>query len=432
MIGRTQINSGVLVHMASVQLRSASFKRIATTAIGIASISTLGHTQQLQTPPAATPLSVNPIVRLPMDLYGGRIPFITIGVGGGRLLHVILDTGANDDILNARAVSGLHLHIRDPQRVEQPGGAIEMGKVDPIEIRLGTHAVDNIQFVSAPLDGLQPFLGRSIDGILGYGFLSRFVIELDYDRREVSFFDPATYVAPRNATVVPLTFRGKSPLVSVKLARSDGALVTTWLELDTGSFEALGLDGAWVKSEGLLSGHESTRPIFGLAIGGETKGFRFRIPTAQVGPYAITRPVASATTSDNAGSEFSDVAGVLGGEILNRFRVILHFADSSIFLVPASRLAKRSDWIDMLGAQVIAAGSAFDTLQVRAIMPRTPASEAKLRVGDLIRAVDGVSGMELTLERFGTLMGEPGRRRTLRIQRGAHILTIVVRTRRLV
>ena len=208
--------------------------------------------------------------------------------------------------------------------------------------------------------------------------------------------------------------------------------MTTWLELDTGSFEALGLDGAWVKREGLLSGHEPTRPIFGLAIGGETKGFRFRIPSVHIGPYSIARPVASATTSDNAGSGFSDVAGVLGGDILNRFRVILDYRNSSVFLVPASRLAKRSDWLDMLGAQMVAVGPAFDTLQVRAIMPNSPASEAKLRIGDVIRAVDGVSGRRLTLERLGALMGEPGRRRTLRVQRGAGALTIVLRTRRLI
>jgi PDZ domain-containing protein/aspartyl protease len=432
MIGGTLINSGVSDHMTSGHLRFASFKRTASAAIAIACISTLAMTQQLQPQPAPAPSSVSPIVRLPMDLFAGRVPFITIATKGGRLLHVILDTGANDDILNARVVSELHLHVLDPRRVEQPGGAVEMGKVDPTGIQLGTHLVDSIQFVSIPLDGLQPFLGRSFDGILGYGFLSRFVVELDYDKREVSFFDPATYVAPRNVTLVPITFRGKSPLVSVKLARPDGALVTTWLELDTGSFEGLGLDGAWVKREGLLSGHEPTRPIFGLAIGGETKGFRFRIPSAHIGPYSIARPVASATTSDNAGSGFSDVAGVLGGEILNRFRVILDYRNSSVFLVPASRLAKRSDWLDMLGAQVVAAGPAFDTLQVRAIMPNSPASEAKLRIGDVIRAVDGVSGRRLTLERLGALMGVPERRRILRVQRGAGDLTIVLRTRRLI
>jgi hypothetical protein len=430
MIGGTQINSGVSDHMTRGHLRFASFKRIASAAVAIACISTLAMTQQLQPQPTPAPSPVSPIVRLPMDLFAGRVPFITIATKGGRLLHVILDTGANDDILNARVVSELHLHVLDPRRVEQPGGAVEMGKVDPTGIQLGTHLVDSIQFVSIPLDGLEPFLGRSFDGILGYGFLSRFVVELDYDRREVSFFDPATYVAPPNGTVVPLTFRGKSPLLSVKLARPDGALVTTWLELDTGSFEGLGLDGAWVKRKGLLSGHGATRPIFGLAIGGETQGFRFRIPAAQVGPYTISRPVASATTSENSGSGFSDVAGVLGGEILNRFRVILRFADSSIVLVPGSRLAKRSDWLDMLGAQVVAAGPAFDTLQVRAIMPSTPASEAKLRVGDVIRAVDGVSG--LTLEQLAALMGEPGRRRTLRVKRGARDVSIIVRTRRLV
>jgi len=419
------------MHMTTVQLRSASFKRIAASVLGIASLSTLASTQQLQPPPTPSTAAPPPIARLAMDLFAGRVPFITIEMNG-RLLHVILDTGANDDILNARVVSELHLHVLDPQRVEQPGGAVEMGQVDSIGIRLGAQLVDKMHFVSVPLDGLQPFLGHSIDGILGYGFLSRFVVELDYDKREVSFFDPATYVAPRNATMVPITFRGKSPLVSVKLARPDGTLLTTWLELDTGSFEGLGLDGAWVKREGLLSGHEPTRPIFGLAIGGETKGFRFRIPTAQVGPYVIARPVASATTSDNAGSGSSDIAGVLGGEILNRFHMVLDYRGSSILLVPASRLAKRSEWMDMLGAQVVADGSAFDTLRVRAIMPRTPASESKLRVGDLIRAVDGVSGKELTLERLGALMGEPGRRRTLRVKRGIRSLTIIVQTARLI
>jgi len=417
--------------MTSGHLRFVSSKRIASAAVAIACISTLAMTQQLQPQPAPAPSPVIPIVRLPMDLFAGRVPFITIATKGGRLLHVILDTGANDDILNARVVSELHLHVLAPRRVEQPGGVVEMGKVDPTGIQLGTHLVDSIQFVSIPLDGLQPFLGRSIDGILGYGFLSRFVVEIDYDRREVSFFDPAAYVAPRNGTVVPITFRGKSPLLSVHLARPDGALVTTWLELDTGSFEGLGLDGAWVKREGLLSLHGPTRPIFGLAIGGETQGFRFRIPAAKVGPYTISRPVASATTSEHSGSGFSDVAGVLGGEILNRFRVILRFADSSIVLVPGPRLAKRSDWLDMLGAQVVAAGPAFNTLQVRAIMPGTPASEAKLRVGDVIRAVDGFSGTELTLEQLAVLMGEPSRR-TLRVKRGARELSIIVRTRPLI
>lgn len=402
-------------------------RRIAYVIASIMSLPTAGVAQKLQPSPKPTPL-----LRVPMDLFGGRIPFITLAVNGGRPLHVILDTGANDDILNARVVSELHLHVRDPKRVNQPGGAVEMGPVDPVEIRVGDHRVDSLAFVSVPLDGLQPFLGRAFDGILGFGFLSRYVIELDYDKRQVSFYDPDTDVASANATALPITFRGKSPLVSVQLARADGSLATTWLELDTGSFEALGLKGSWVKREGLLSGHEATCPLFGLAIGGETKGFRVRIPKAQVGPYSITRPVASATTSENAEGGSADVAGVLGGEALNRFRLTLDYKHSRVLLVPSSRLKQPSEYIDMLGAQVIALGSEFDTLQVKAIMPESPASDALLREGDVIRAVDGVSGKELTLERFGALMGTAGRRRTIRVQRGADVVTLVVRTRRLI
>src|ERR1700682_6563602 len=122
--------------MTSAQLKFASFKHLVSAVISFACISTLALTEQLQSQPTPAPSSASPIVRVPMDLFAGRVPFITIATKGGRLLHVILDTGANDDILNARVVSEVHLHVLNPQRVEQPGGAIEMGNVDPLKIRL--------------------------------------------------------------------------------------------------------------------------------------------------------------------------------------------------------------------------------------------------------------------------------------------------------
>jgi hypothetical protein len=382
----------------------------------------------LGAPPA---VAQSPIVRLPLELFAGRVTFITLKSSSGRPLHMILDTGSEDEILNARVAGELKLHISNPKSVDEPGGAVMMGAIDSLPVSLGGQVVRGLQFSSAPLDWLQPFLGTSIDGILGYNFLSRYVIELDYDRHQIAFYDPATYRAPRNAERIPITFRGHMPLVTVQLARTDGSLVTTFLELDTGSFEALGLDDAWVKRANLATGREPTRPIFGLAIGGETQGHRFRIPAMHIGRFTIARPVTSATTSDNSGSGASDIAGVFGAELLNRFRVVLDFGRSAVLLTPGARFGKPSDYFDKVGAQVVAEGRAFDTLRLRAIMPETPASEAKLRVGDVIVSVDGIRGSALTLERFALVTERTGRH-VFRVQRMGRTLTIPIATRRLI
>jgi hypothetical protein len=387
---------------------------------------TIGVAQTPAKAPAAAPA---PIAELPVKLLLGRVPFAPVTIGSSKPLAVILDTGADDDILNARIARELKLHVLNPQVIEQPGGAIEMGQVENVQLKLGSVPVQNLSMVSAPLDPLQPFIGQQFDGILGFGFFSQFVVEFDYAAQRVRLFAPETYVAPPKAVMIPIVFRGKSPLVEITLENAAGESVKTLVEIDTGSFESLGLKGAFLDAHRLVPANAPKRPLFGLAIGGETTGYRTRLAAATLGPFRLSRPVTSATTSGDGGS--ADVAGVLGGEALNRFTVIVDYSRKQLFLIPNRDLDRPSEYFDFIGVQIVSAGEHFNKFQIKAVMPDSPASEAALQAGDDIIAIDGQATDKMSLDQVIGKFSKPGDHRRLDLTRSGKPLTITVTTRRL-
>jgi hypothetical protein len=407
-------------------IRNIKFRRSFTrSAALLLLIATIG-VAQVPAESAATPRVV---AEFPLKLLLGRVPIAQVSIGGSRPLSFILDTGADDDIVNARVARELGLHVVNPQLIEQPGGAIEMGRIENVQLQLASASVQNLAMVSAPLDPLQPFIGQRLDGILGYGFFSQFVVEFDYAAQRTRLFPAKTYIAPPKAVMIPITFRGKSPLVEITLEGARGESVKTWIEIDTGSFESLGLKGAFLDEHRLVLANAPKRPLFGLAIGGETSGYRTRLAGATLGPFRLSRPVTSATTSGDAGSR--DVAGVLGGEALNRFKVIVDYSQKQILLIPNRGLRRPSEYFDFLGAQIVSVGEHYNQFQIKAVMPESPASEAALQSGDEIIAIDGQTTSKMSLEQVVGNFNKAGDRRRLDVSRGGDRLTIVVTTRRL-
>ena len=139
--------------------------------------------------------------------------------------------------------------------------------------------------------------------------------------------------------------------------------------------------------------------------------------------------MTSATTSGDGGS--ADVAGVLGGEALNRFKVIVDYSRKQLLLIPNRELSRPSEYHDFLGAQIVAAGQHFNQFKINAVMPDSPASEAGLQAGDEITAIDGQTTSKMSVEQVIGKFSKPGDRRRLDLARSGKRLTITVSTRRL-
>src|SRR5207245_2362169 len=94
---------------------------------------------------------------------------------------------------------------------------------------------------------LEPFFWRRTACILGYDFISRFVMEVDYDRGLLVLHDPKTFQYTGQGQGVPMTMAGNIPVVKAKLDdRYEGEF-----RLDVGSGSTVDLHSPFVKAHSL-------------------------------------------------------------------------------------------------------------------------------------------------------------------------------------
>ncbi|WP_298879695.1 retropepsin-like aspartic protease [uncultured Bradyrhizobium sp.] len=106
---------------------------------------------------------------------------VDVEVNGLGPFNFALDTGASFCVITpdmAQAI-GIALEADQPTAIGA-GGRIEAGFAKLSSFRLGSHVVRNLGAAVMPLDAVEQQLGVTIAGLIGYNFLKRFVVTLDY------------------------------------------------------------------------------------------------------------------------------------------------------------------------------------------------------------------------------------------------------------
>ncbi|HEY8226090.1 MAG TPA: PDZ domain-containing protein, partial [Pyrinomonadaceae bacterium] len=125
-----------------------------------------------------------------------------------------------------------------------------------------------------------------------------------------------------------------------------------------------------------------------VGAGGEQKLVVGRVKNVQLGPFTIDSPILSLSqdTQGFGASEESD--GILGGEVLRRFKVILDYSRQRLILEPNSDLNQPYE-IGMTGFSFGSKEEDCKVQRIESIEPHSPASDAGLQLGDIITAIDG-------------------------------------------
>jgi hypothetical protein len=92
--------------------------------------------------------------------------------------------------------------------------------------------------------------GFEFDGVIGYGFINQFVVEIDYLNKTMNLYDPQTYAYGGAGKDIPLLFDGGNiPLVLTRITVEGRAPVEAKLEVDTGADGTLIISSAFVKKQ---------------------------------------------------------------------------------------------------------------------------------------------------------------------------------------
>ncbi|HTD52444.1 MAG TPA: PDZ domain-containing protein, partial [Thermoanaerobaculia bacterium] len=163
---------------------------------------------------------------------------------------------------------------------------------------------------------------------------------------------------------------------------------------------------------------------------GSRLGAVLRGQELQWGRFRFRQPVVELSRSTQGLTADARHAGLVGGQVLSRFRVIFDYARERMILEPNARYGDPFLY-DASGVSLSAQGPDLATFEVRRVAPGSPAAQARLAVGDVLLAIDGKPVKQITLQGIRRLFQQDGKEYLLSIFRDGAIEKIHLKCRRL-
>lgn len=346
----------------------------------------------------------------------------------------ILDSGAPIVFLDRDFAASLRID-RNGGRNEDAGlgsKPIEMSSAENVALRIGPLELPAQDVGVMPLNEvLRGFEGRSVSGLIGNDVISHYVIEIDYEKNVLRWYDPALFQYSGKGRTVPVSV-DQHAFIKASIQPMGADPVEGNFLLDIGVRNGLMLFTPFVQKHGLLE--RTSHPLFatvGCGIGGEVRSYVGRMAKVEIGDYALEQPIVT-MSKDETGLQATDAYdGILGAEFLKRFKLYLDYSHQRIFLEPNGTFDEPFEF-DTSGLVVIANGPELRSFRVHRILEGSPAEEAGIRAGDEIVRVDDQPVSKITLETLRSRLVAPGEHRDIEVQRSGKKLRARVTMRRLV
>jgi hypothetical protein len=171
------------------------------------------------------------------------------------------------------------------------------------------------------------------------------------------------------------------------------------------------------------------RSVSGL--GGATQLLIGRAAHFKIGSTIFASPLIYISQDKGGALASSEYEGLIGTEILRRFKVIFDYARHRLILERTAHFDEPLEY-DMSGMSLRTYGLDFSTFKIYQVVQDSPAGRAGLRVGDIIEGIDAVPASRLTLEQILQMMKTPGREYKLTIKRDSDTRLVQLTTRRLI
>lgn len=340
-------------------------------------------------------------VELPFRYRRGHV-WVKLSVNGAPPAEFILDTGAFNSCLDRGYAQTLGLVAEGEHMAQGVGGHDTFGftRIHSLSWTTKRGVGVEVKDLRAGVIELQDALssvewGRTA-GLLGYDVLSRFTLELDFDRQVLVLHDPASYKHSGPGTPIPMTLNGNIPTVEVTLnGRCKGDYI-----VDVGNSTVFTVHAEQVQACRLLATKRKDVQYWVAGIGGAFTETVCRMDSLQLGPFRMLEPIVGLSTHHNGGSGSKEIQGNLGTTVLERFYCTFDYAGGMLWLEPGARYAEREAftrsglWFSRWAGVVI----------VHGVVKGSPAAEAGFKVRDVLRSVNGRSIERWTPEELDRLL----------------------------
>ena len=394
---------------------------------------------QTEDGPRAAPLSYR-FTRQPGETktrfeLNANKPYVPVLVNKNGPYWFILDTGSWSNAVDSETARNLRITVSNPFEAQGGGERTVTGaKGANVSLQIAGVELAQKEIDVEPLNAaLSAAEGRAVDGLLGYDFFSRLVVQIDYAKREVHIIEPASFHYSGSGEIMPIEIIRGNIFISTHIAMPNGERVPGSFMVDTGWRSALSLTAPFAAAHNLSTTLSNTvDAITGMGIGGPTLDTVARMPSLELGRYTIKDFVVNFSHAKAGVLSQTDFSGIIGAEILPRFKVIFDYPHRRMILEPNAAFSTPYEF-DMSGLFITAEGGQPKVFTVYGVVKNSPAMQADIRVADVIEAIDDHPASNFTLEQIRQLFKQSaGQEHSLTIKRNNKILAVKFRLHRIV
>ncbi len=372
-------------------------------------------------------------VELRWDQGSTRVPFrmvnklilIPVLINGSDTLQFILDSHLENSLI-CELYADEVLELKNAREV-QVRGTGPGNSIDAIQSRGNSMSIGNLiipdqdyLILSKNLLQLSRKMGTRVHGLLSIHAFKEYIIEINYDLRQLSLYKPA-YFRELNKldgyTSLRMDIQNDAPCIDVTILANNHTAYPVKLMLDTGTGNALSLGTSSLSGYSLPE--ESRDACLGYGINGNVRGKVSRIKGVDIGPYHLYGVLVSHPDSQVVAlSENEDLRnGSLGSEFLRRFNMIIDYPDKKIH-IKANNAFNDEFHYDMSGLEIQVPHPDKHRYFIAGVHKQSRAERAGIRPGDEILTINGIPSIQLGLDEiYKSFLGSEGKKIRLELLR---------------
>ncbi|MBA4166048.1 MAG: aspartyl protease family protein [Chitinophagaceae bacterium] len=340
------------------------------------------------------------ITKFPFRMLTGGIIIIKAQLNDYKdSLNFILDTGSGGISLDSGTVERMHIKSTYTDRtIRGIAGIRKVRFAFDNTLRLPGLKVDSLDFHINDYDLLTSVYGEKIDGIIGYSFLSRYIVHINYDSLKISVHTKGRIKYPRGGYLMK-PFIVNIPVTNAQV--KDINEVNSRFYFDTGAGMCVLLSSDFVEDSMMLRTKRKWYVSQAEGLGGKAPMKQGVLRQIRVGPYKFKNIPAYIFDDEYNITSYPYLGGLIGNDLLRRFNLILNYDKRDIHLLPNSHFREQFDYsYTGLGMYVV-----DGVIKVVDVMKNSPAEKAGFRSDDIIMAVG--NNFSQNIQTYKNMMQNP-------------------------
>jgi hypothetical protein len=362
---------------------------------------------------------------------------IPIQINNSDTLNFILDTGLRYTILTLLPSTDSIIFEYVKETVISGLGEESDSKAwitynNKININDITGEFINIYVLDEDRFDLSSQMGLEINGLMGYDIFESFIVEIDYIKQKITFYNPDKFKNKKKYSKwvsLPIEIYNMKPYIKLPVTFENDSTIEAKLLIDNGSSDALWLFPGTDKN--IVYPKKGKEYFLGQGLNGNIYGKQTKINNIKIGKYNLKNVTTSFPDSLSVRySLLNDIQGrngSIGSEIFRRFYVLIDYPNRKISFKQNSNFSEEFNF-NLTGIEIITPYIGLPIYQISQVRKDSPADIAGVKIGDQIVAINNITTLSYTFNDIILLFrSKEGRKVKLKLNRNGDIIIATFR-----